>query len=119
MGSEMCIRDSLIIARSITFETIQQNTTIGVAMPLKMTNPIHDLNLVLGPDGATKVPACSQVMSSASHVFAAMLSGRFTEGRSLSVFTQETLKLPDDDAKSLQVVVRILHHQPKEVPISM
>ena len=56
-----------------------------------------------------QIPACSQVLSTASDVFAAVFSDCFAEGQNLSASDPKVITLPDDDAEAMRTVVDTLH----------
>ena len=80
-------------------------------------DPAGDVVLKLGSgDGVTLIRVHSKVLSLASPVFAAMLSPRFAEGRSLEdkkgLFNSTTtIDLPDDDPTAMSLLCKILHYK--------
>ena len=85
-------------------------------------DPNGDLVLVAGSNEEQKsIRVCSNILSFASPVFAAMLSPRFSEGQ-VSGQKDCSISLPEDDPEAMTVVCRSIHYQedtPKEVSISL
>jgi hypothetical protein len=84
-----------------------------------MNIPPNDLILSFGSDQRAKLPASSQVLSVASHVFAAMFSNNFAEGQTLFHLTPKEVELAEDDPESMCVIISILHHRNCDVPLSL
>ena len=89
------------------------NTTVMALS--KDCDPAGDLVLKVGSgDEATLIRVHSKVLSLASPVFAAMLSPRFAEGKTLednkgTVDSPTAINLPDDDPEAMSLICRILH----------
>ncbi len=86
------------------------NLTIGsTAMVVLDSN--GDVIFVLGTDKNTKLRVSSKVLSIASKPFAAMFSPRFTESSGLSAAAPKEIPLPEDDAKAMTVLCKVIHHK--------
>ena len=84
-----------------------------------MNIPSNDLIISFGSNHPAKLLACSQVLSVASHVFAAMFSNNFAEGQTLSHLTPKEMELAEDDPESMRIVISVLHHRNCDIPLSL
>ncbi|KAF6823156.1 nuclear pore protein-like protein [Colletotrichum plurivorum] len=76
-----------------------------------------DLVLIVGPQAEGSFRVCSRTLARASVVFEKMLFGVFAESRSR--YHSEDyweIKLPDDDADSMEIFLNIIHGRPADVP---
>lgn len=61
----------------------------------------------------------SKVLSLASPVFAALFKPHFLEGSRVVRFEQPEIRLGDDDAKPMGVILKILHFKNDDVPLKL
>ena len=75
-----------------------------------------DLILVVGSE-RVEFRVYSKILTISSPTFAAMLNGNYQEGQALgtSDSTKATVALPEDDPKTLEVILRVLHHQDSQL----
>lgn len=78
-------------------------------LPVKVLCPSGDLTLLVGKDPVHPFLVSRTVLTLASPVFRAMLTGNFSEA------TKKEIELEDDDARALLLVLQIAHLRFEEV----
>jgi len=86
-----------------------QPSTPLVILPIQELCPNGDLTLLVGKDPVHIFLVSRTVLSLASPVFRAMLTGKFVEA------SKEVVELEDDDPDALLVVLRVAHFRYNEV----
>jgi len=92
-----------------TMETACEATTETTDIETKKVDPVGDVMFLV--QNKMRIRVSSKILSVASKVFAAMLGERFVEGQQLSVASPPQIELPEDDADSMWLMCRLLHHQ--------
>jgi hypothetical protein len=70
--------------------------------------PDGDIILVVGA-GMKRLRAYSLAIKSASKVFTAMLSPRFSEGQRLADNEWTEIDMPEDDAEAMEIMLNVIH----------
>lgn len=82
-------------------------SVIEQTRPISKIDPDGDVLLCVGED--TRLLVSSKVLSVASKPFKTMFSPRFMEGQALSTMNPPHVDFPDDDARAMEDLCRILH----------
>ncbi len=90
-------------------ETARDTTLETTDIETKKVDPAGDVIFLV--QNKMRVLVSSKILSLASTVFAAMLGERFVEGQQLSVTSPPQIELPEDDADTMWLMCRLLHHQ--------
>ena len=80
--------------------------------------PSGDAIFVAGPE-ETRYRVSSAILRNASEYFRALLGPHFSEGQHLSEESPKEIRMPEDDAYSLEVIFNVLHLRNEDVPRSL
>ncbi|GAE00227.1 predicted protein [Paecilomyces variotii No. 5] len=86
-----------------------------VTYEMALETPDREGDVILAAGGNSMSPRrfliSSKVLSLASPVFAALFGPQFLEGSRMAEHGPITILLDEDDAKTMEIMLRILHHQ--------
>lgn len=96
-----------------TMDGIEEEKATGV----NEICPSGDVVFLVGTE-EKRFRVSSAVLRNASPYFRALLGPRFSEGQGLSEDSPKEIALPEDDAKSLEIIFNVLHLRNDAVPRS-
>ncbi|KAB5518128.1 hypothetical protein GE09DRAFT_514370 [Coniochaeta sp. 2T2.1] len=89
----------------------------GLLLLDQQISSCHFVVAIISPGCQT--PANESILISASPVFKAMFSPRFTEGEQILKGERPTIALQEDDPDAMRTILRILHFQADELSLKM